>query len=115
MAEQKDLLAGLWGGEHVSLEITRQGGTLEFDCAHGAFKGRPQLDAQGRFVIAGIYEAEQGGPVRADEKPNVIKVEYVGLVKAGKLQLSIRRAGAKRAFAVFELVHGQEAMLFKCK
>jgi hypothetical protein len=112
---QKHLAMGEWGGEHISLEITANGGTLEFDCAHGSFKGRPKLDAQGRFVVTGTYEAEHGGPVRADEQPNAIKVEYVGVVKNGKLRLSVRRSGARRAFAAFDLVHGQESLLFKCR
>lgn len=114
-AEQKGLPEGGWGGEHVSLTVTASGGSLEFDCAHGAFDQPPKLDAQGRFTVTGTYEAEHSGPVRADEKPNAIKVEYVGAVKQGKLQLRVRRVGANRAFAVFNLVHGQEAMLFKCR
>ena len=112
---QKHLATGEWGGEHARLEISAQGGAVEFDCAHGEFDRQPTLDAQGRFTVTGTYAAEHGGPVRADETPPVIKVEYVGVVKADKLRLSVRRAGAKRAFAVFHLVHGQEAMLFKCR
>jgi hypothetical protein len=114
-ATQSRLATGSWGGEHVGLDVTAQGGTLEFDCAHGSFKGRPKLDAQGKFVVIGTYEAEHGGPVRADETPNPLKVEYVGVVKNGKLRLSVRRVGAKRAIVAFNLVHGQEAMLFKCR
>ncbi len=112
---QKHLVEGEWGGEHARLEITAQGGTLEFDCAHGTFDRQPKLDAQDRFSVAGTYEAEHGGPVRAEDQPQALKVEYVGAVKNDKLRLSVRRVGAKRAFAVFHLVHGQEAMLFKCR
>ena len=115
LPSQKQLAAGEWGGEHARLAITVQGSAVEFDCAHGAFDSQPKLDAQGRFTVAGTYEAEHGGPVRADEKPNAFKVEYVGIVKNDKLRLSVRRVGAKRAFAVFHLVLGQEAMLFKCR
>jgi hypothetical protein len=115
LSSQKQLAASEWGGEHVRLAITAQGGALEFDCAHGAFDSQPKLDARGRFTVAGTYEPEHGGPVRVDENPNAIKVEYVGVVKQDNLRLSVRRVGAKRAFAVFNLVRGQEAMLFKCR
>lgn len=115
MAEPNQLTEGLWGGEHVSLAITSSGGSLEFDCAHGAFDHQPKLDAQGRFSVTGTYEAEHGGPVRADDQPNVIAVQYLGLVKNGKMTLKVRRVSAKRALGVFTLKLGQEPMLFKCR
>jgi hypothetical protein len=28
--------AGTWGGPHVVLEVSAEGGRVEYDCAHGA-------------------------------------------------------------------------------
>ena len=47
----KGLPVGLWGGEHISLEVTEQGATIEYDCAHATIEQRIALDRRGRFDV----------------------------------------------------------------
>src|SRR5262249_26961162 len=54
---------GLWGGEHVSMQVTVSDATLQFDCAHGYIGERIRLDAEGRFSVAGVFVREHGGPI----------------------------------------------------
>ena len=57
---------GAWGGEHVRLTVHDDGGTIEFDCAHGTLDKPLTLDARGRFEVPGSLVAE-GGPLLKDE------------------------------------------------
>jgi hypothetical protein len=34
-ADQQSLPGGIWGGKHLKLTLTKDGGTLEYDCAQG--------------------------------------------------------------------------------
>lgn len=114
-ARQDAVPLGAWGGEHISLQLTAQGGTVEFDCAHGAIARQLVLDRSGRFDVPGTYVAEHGGPVRADEPVNELPVRYTGTLKNGKLRLTIIRSDTKKSLGTFTLAHGQEASLFKCR
>ena len=50
------------GGQHVELEVTAEGATLEFDCASGTITQPLQVDAQGNFQD---YGDVSGGSARA--------------------------------------------------
>src|SRR3979411_2412047 len=50
----KGLPVGLWGGEHISMEVTGQGATVEYDCAHATIGQRIALDRRGRFDVPGV-------------------------------------------------------------
>src|ERR1700681_1106258 len=66
-ARTKGLPVGLWGGEHISMQVTAHRTTVEYDCAHGTIDQRIALDRRGRFNVPGIHVAEHGGPVRQNE------------------------------------------------
>lgn len=57
--------AGTWGADHVALEVTADGGRIEYDCAHGELSEPLRLDRDGRFDVTGTHTLEHGGPVRA--------------------------------------------------
>lgn len=114
-SQQKELPTGTWGGEHISLELTADGGRVEFDCAHGTLAGKIKLDQQGRFSVKGTYSPEHGGPERESDKANDHPVIYVGQLKGEKLQLTIKRSDNKKLIGTFALTHGQEAFLVKCR
>jgi len=113
--KKDDTPVGTWGGEHVSLEITERGGSVEFDCAQGTIDQRVSLDRQGNFDVPGTYVEEHGGPVRKDEQGRSYPVRYTGRIKDGKMSLTVRRSGSRKVIGTFTLVLGQEAMLFKCR
>ena len=53
---------GSWGGDHIRLEVTETGATVEYDCAYGSIEGPLFLDKADNFEARGIYIFERGGP-----------------------------------------------------
>lgn len=112
----EDLPPSNWGGQHVSLEITKTGGKLEFDCAHGELEGKLRLDQQGRFSLEGIYVEEHGGPTREANAPKNIAVIYAGQIIGGsKMKLTIKRKDSKKSLGAFRLKRGEEPFIVKCR
>ena len=48
----------IWGGDHVRLEVTRNGAELEFDCATGTIT-EPLPDTDGTFSLKGTFTPER--------------------------------------------------------
>jgi len=69
---------GTWGGEHIGLEVTEQGGQVEYDCAHGTIDQKVVADAHGRFDLRGTHAREHGGPVRKDETADSHPARFAG-------------------------------------
>lgn len=107
--------ASNWGGEHVGLEMTAQGGRLEFDCAHGELDEKLVPDARGRFKVPGSYVLERGGPVREPGHGEGVKVYYSGRINDDVMKLTIRRRDNNRLIGSFTLVKGREPEIVKCK
>lgn len=109
-------LLGAWNGAHISAELTAQGGTFEFDCAHGAIEKPLVPDQRGRFDVTGRYFEERGGPVRADAPEDAgMAVRYQGTVKADRMQLTVTRSDSGVRIGAFTLVRGAEPTLVKCR
>lgn len=113
--KKESTLVGAWGGEHIRLEITERGGSVEFDCAHGEINQKITVDQQGRFVVSGTYVEEHSGPIRKGEQPSAYPVQYIGRIQDKNMTLSVRHSGTKKTLGRFTLVKGQEAMLVKCR
>ena len=111
----KGLPVGLWGGEHISMEVTEQGATIEYDCAHAAINQRIALDQRGRFDVSGMQVQERGGPVRQGEQLTSYSVRFAGQVNGKRMKLSVRNSVSKSLVGVFTLVYGDEPKLRKCK
>ena len=111
----KGLLVGLWGGEHISMQVTELRTTVEYDCAHGTIDQRITLDRRGRFDVAGIQVAEHGGPVRQNEQLASYPVRFAGQVNGKTMKLSVRNSDTRKLVGVFTLVYGVEPILRKCK
>ena len=109
------LLTGLWGGEHIRLEVSEGGATVEYDCAHGTVDVRMVVDRRGRFRAAGKHFEEHGGPVRQDEPLKNYPVRYTGQVKGGVMKLTVARADTGARVGTFTLTRGQEPMIVKCR
>jgi len=109
-------LLGAWNGAHISVELTAQGGTFEFDCAHGAIDKPVVPDQRGRFDVTGRYFEEHGGPVRADvSEDEGMAVRYHGTVKADRMRLTVTRSDSGVQVGAFTLVRGAEPALVKCR
>lgn len=105
--------AGVWGGEHIRLEVGTKSAKVEYDCAHGVIEGPLVVDAGGRFNLRGTHTPERGGPIRADETPRSLPAKYEGSVNGDKMTLTLKLADAEDE--TFTLEKGKEANLFKCK
>ena len=110
-----ELAQGLWGGQHIGLEVKADGANVEYDCAHGVISKRIILDQRGRFSVSGLHVIEHGGPVRADEQSHGVQVQFSGKVTGKRMQLTVKRRGSGKLIGTFNLVFGQEPSLVKCK
>src|SRR5205807_8813090 len=85
------LPVGLWGGEHISLEVTGQGATIEYDCAQATIEQRLALDRRGRHDVSGMQVQQRGGPVRQIDESAGYPVRFTGQVSGKKMKLSFRK------------------------
>jgi hypothetical protein len=106
---------GNWGGEHISLEVTAQGGQVEYDCAHGTIDQKVVPDAEGRFDLRGTHVREHGGPVRKDEIADSHPARFVGEIKGDTMTLTVTEADTKELVGTFTLGYGQSPRLMKCR
>lgn len=106
---------GVWGGEHIRMEVTENGADIEFDCARGSISQRLELDPQGRFKVSGTYKAETPAPAAADggSTGSEVTATYIGVLSGSSLRLevSVEGQGAPRTFV---LVQGDQGQLAKC-
>jgi hypothetical protein len=112
-AEERTVTSGTWGGEHVSLEVSKSGAEVEFDCAHGQITQPLILDKHGDFNVAGTFTPEHGGPVRRDEDTPPVQARYSGHVDGDTLSLKVSRA--KDEVGTYTLTRGSQALLRKCR
>jgi hypothetical protein len=115
LASGKDRVPeGRWGGEHVVLEVTADGATVEFDCGHGALTGPLALDEHGRFEVEG-YFVREGGPVLVDEVEHRRRAVYFGTRDGEVLRLSIRFPDDGSTTEPFTTTLGGRGLLRKCR
>lgn len=105
-------VTGEWGGEHISLSLTADGGVVEYDCAHGGLSEPIRPDARGEFQAAGVHVREHGGPVRLDERPDSIPARYTGTVRGTRMTVQVFTA--TDSLGPFSLVRNAAPRLLKC-
>lgn len=110
----RNLQVGLWGGEHISMQVSDSGAVLAFDCAHGAIDNVITLDDNGRFDVKGYFVMEQGGPVRPGEGDEKRPARYRGSLKGNSLTLTITLNNSAEPIDTFTLTHGRRPLLTKC-
>ena len=104
---------GVWGGQHIKIEVGTKSAAIEYDCASGKIEGPLVIDANGNFKLHGIHRMERGGPIRADEKPKEIPATYTGSIKGNTMTLTLKIEDADEE--TFTLEKGKPGDLFKCK
>ena len=107
-------LGGSWGGNHVALTLTADGGTLDYDCASGSIDGPLRIDASGRFSARGTHSPGQGGPQRQGEEPPLLPADYSGEVSGDSMTLLVRVPSAGIEIGPLTLRRGAEPVLFRC-
>lgn len=104
----------MWGGDHIAVEVTASGATIEFDCAHGTIDSVLTLDQDGRFDVAGSYTRERPGPIRDDDPPQSQAARYRGSLKDATLTLVITLTSTKDELT-FTVTHDGRPRVFKCR
>jgi hypothetical protein len=115
IAEMNDSLIGIWGGKHISLEVSEQGAKIEYDCANGTIDKKIILDKNHRFNVLGTHTEEHGGPLRENNAPNSYPARFVGQIKGKQMTLTIKRKDNNKVIGTFKLIHGGESFLVKCR
>ena len=96
------------------MEVAGSGAIFGFDCAHGAIPTGITLDPLGRFEAKGTYTEEHHGPAPQDEEPKERPALYSGNLSGDTLYLSVKLEPGDEV-GTFQLKHGQEPRLVKCR
>ena len=109
------LANGVWGGQHIRMEVTGNGAQIEYDCAHSTIDEPIVLGSDGKFDVKGKFTAEHGGPIRGNDEPQSSPVRYVGEVNAKTLTLTITKIETNETLGSFTLTQGSEGRIMKCR
>ena len=107
------IATGVWGGQHISINVGAKSASIEYDCAKGVIDGPLVVDADGHFNLRGTHTMERGGPIRADENPKGQPASYTGSIKGNTMTLTLKLADED--VETFTLEKGKPGELFKCK
>ena len=119
-AEQgESVTTGTWGGEGVRMEVTEDGATLDFVCAHSRIGHQLVTERGGRFSAKGTYVSERGGPEREGENEREgeekgVPALYSGRTDGKTMTLTVKLAGTNEELGPFTLAHGRRVRLTKC-
>jgi hypothetical protein len=111
---EQSVQKGVWGGDHIRLDVTDDGALIEYDCAHGTIDGPLRVDAQGRFTANGTHVAERGGPVREGDEPKPQPARYNGHLSGETMKLTVTLPASNQEVGTFTLVRGKQPRLTKC-
>ena len=104
----------VWGGRDITMEVTPEGATLEFDCAHGNVLEPLKANAKGEFVARGTFTPEHGGPISRDNPPRDLPATYKGTIEGDTMRLEVVLADKDQAPEPFALTRGKAGRLRKC-
>jgi len=113
--KMQNLASGLWGGQHITINIENGSATVDYDCARGTISGPFKFDSKGKFSFTGKHVREHGGPVRSDESQQGQPARYTGWTDGKKMTLIVTLADSNEEVGKFELEHGKAGRVFKCK
>jgi len=105
---------GTWGGDHVGMEVTDDGATLDYDCAHGTIDEPLVLDGQGDFDVTGTHVTEHFGPQPGDGKSDSHPARYTGHVEGESMTLTVTLTDTQEEFGTFKLAFGASPRVVKC-
>ena len=105
---------GTWGGDHAGMEVTDDGATLDYDCAHGTIDEPLLLDGQGDFNVTGTHVTEHGGLQPGDGKADSHPARYTGHVEGQVMTLTVTLTDTQEEFGTFKLTFGASPRVVKC-
>jgi hypothetical protein len=113
--ERTRLAAGVWGGQHVRVEVSDDGARLDFDAARGIIERPVTLDGEGRFSASGAYTVEGGGPLREGEEPEPQPAVYGGVVRGKEMTLNVTLTETKEELGPYTLTRGSRGRVWKSR
>jgi hypothetical protein len=105
----------VWGGAHVSMVMSSENTTFEFDCAQGVIMSPIRPDASGDFTATGTYTPQRGGPIKRDSPPNDLPATYKGAIHGNTMTLEILLADKAQQPAPLTLKRGEAGRITKCR
>ena len=112
MTEMQRIPRGVWGGQHINVEVGEKSATIEYDCASGVIDGPLVVDGNGRFSLRGTHKRERGGPIRSDDPGRSEPATYTGSINGNTMTLTLKLGDDEETFT---LEKGKPGDLFKCK
>jgi len=109
------ITSGVWGGQHVQIDVNENSADVEFDCAHGTIEGPLTIDDNDGFTWKGTFATERGGPITSDDKSTSQPAVYSGSIKNQAMNLAVRLENEKEPLGNFVLTQGKNGQLRKCK
>ena len=103
---------GGWGGDHVLLTVTDNGGRVEFNCAHGTLDHPLRLDDEGRFNVVGTFAPEHAGPVLQPEESRPAR--YAGRIDRDKIEFTVTLEG-QTGRGPYTVALAKKTKLEKCR
>jgi len=113
-SNERKVRVGSWGGDHVVLTITNEGGALEYDCAAGTIDEPFVVDAGGRFDLRGTHVRGHGGPIRVGEEPDRHPARYTGRIDGNRMTLTVMMTDLDQSVGTFTLIFGASPRIVKC-
>ena len=105
---------GVWGGDHISVEVTDGGATIEYDCAHGTITEKIVPDRNGKFTAKGVHVTEHPGPVRLGEDTEGEPANYSGSINDETMTLTVTMSRTNKDVGTFTLTKGKSGRIRKC-
>ena len=113
--QNKHLTTGIWGGDHVHLDVNSNSAKIEFDCAHGTIEGPLTVAANGEFSWKGTFAREHAGPVTSNDENSGAPAVYSGSINESTMKLTLRLENEKDPVDTFVLTRGKEGRIRKCR
>ena len=105
----------VWGARGISMVVSGENATLEFDCAQGVVMTPIKPDASGNFSVAGTFTPQRGGPVMKDNPPQDLPATYKGTIHGNTMHLEILLQDKGQQPPAFTLTKGQAGRVMKCR
>lgn len=115
MPNDNSIQVGIWGGDHIRLQVTDKGAEIEYDCAHGTIEQTVAVDRAGRFDLKGKHTAEGHGPIRRDREPVARPAHYTGKISGDTMTLTVTLTDKSETVGTFTLMRGSEGQVMKCR
>ena len=113
--QNNHITPGVWGGEHVHLDVNSNSAKIEFDCAHGTIEGPFTVETNGEFSWKGTFARERGGPVTSNDENSGQPAVYSGSINQQTMMLTLRLANEKDPLDTFVLTRGKDGHIRKCR